>query len=109
MNTRSTEICISRDAASNDLFKDSHNHAPLIATNDEHVSLVAVVLDTSLRLVDVRTPARSPVSDRLFQQILVGLGISLLAMVIVIAAIYPATSMMQEPASAPFTYQHLIG
>jgi hypothetical protein len=109
MNTRSTEKCISRDANSNEINSDSCNHAPLIATNDEHLSLVKTVPDMALKFAETRWPARKPVSDQLFQQILLGMGVSLVAMVMVIAAIYPTTSVMQKPASAPFTYQHLIG
>jgi hypothetical protein len=109
MNTRSTEKCISRDANSSDVNNDSCNHASLIATNDEHLSLVKTVPDMALKFAETRWPARKPVSDQLFQQILLGMGVSLVAMVMVIAAIYPTTSVMQKPASAPFTYQHLIG
>jgi hypothetical protein len=109
MNTRSTETCISRDAISNDSYNDQYSQAPLIATNDEHLSLVTLVPDIASKFADVQSPARHQVSDRLFQQVLVGMGFSLLALVMVIATNYPEESLMQVPPAGPFIYQHLGG
>jgi hypothetical protein len=109
MNTRSTETCVNRDAISNDSFKDSYNHASLVATNDEHLSLVAIVPEIGPKLAATRAPVRYPGSGRLFQQILFGMGCSLVVLVMVIATTYSEHSLMQGPAAGTFIYQQLIG
>jgi len=98
MNTRSLETCASCDAS----IDDARMHVQLVATNDEHLSLVK-----TLAPVD-RVPSTSPtLNGRLFHNILVGMAISVLVLVMVIATKYPDKSFMQSPT--PFIYHQLIG
>jgi hypothetical protein len=103
MNTRSVEKCISRDAN----IDVSRMHAPLIATNDEHLSLVKTASDKSLMSANQQTAVRRPWSDLLFQKILMGMGISVLLLVMVISAKYPDRSLLQGSSPVPFVYQNL--
>jgi hypothetical protein len=103
MNTRSVEKCISRDAN----IDVSRMHPPLIATNDEHLSLVKTASDTSLMSANPQTAMRHPLSDRLFQKILMGMGISALLLVMVISAKYPERSLLQGASPVPFVYHNL--
>jgi hypothetical protein len=50
---------------------------------------------------------RRPVSDRLFQKILMGMGVSVLLLVMVISAKYPDRSLLQGPSPVPFIYHNL--
>lgn len=103
MNTRSVEKCVSRDAN----IDVSRTHPPLIATNDEHLSLVKTASDKTLMSDNQQTAMRRPVSDGLFQKILMGMGISVLLLVMVISAKYPDRSLLQGPSSVPFIYHNL--
>jgi len=103
MNTRSVEKCTSCDANSD----VSRMPLPLIATNDEHLCLVKTASDKGLTSADQQTAMRRPVSDRLFQKILMGMGISVLLLVMVISAKYPDRSLLQGTSPVPFVYYNL--
>jgi hypothetical protein len=103
MNTRSVEKCISRDAN----IDESRMHPPLIATNDEHLSLVKTASDKTLVSANQQTAMRRPLSDRLFQKILMGMGISVLVLVMVISAKYPDRALLQGASPVPFVYHNL--
>jgi hypothetical protein len=103
MITRSVEKCINRDAD----IDLSRMPLPLIATNDEHLSLVKTASDKTSMSANQQTGMRRRVSDRLFQKILMGMGISVLLLVMVISAKYPDRSLLQGASPVPFVYHNL--